>query len=233
MTTNLHHSKASKIRRESFMRVTCKISRQTGFLAVVVLSLLCTSLTSAAASYKVTILTSDQTGAPFLDSNLQNPWGLTYSPTGPFWVSDNNSGVSTIYMGTGAPNALVVTILPSVCCGSTKGSPTGVVFNGSAPDFQGAHFIFATEDGTISAWTGGITTAIAVDNSASLANYKGMELANNGSRNLLYVADFHNGKIDVFDTNFVLVTLGGGQFIDPNIQAVPAPFNFELINVHL
>ena len=208
------------------MRITCKISRQAWFLAVVVLSLLCTSLTSAAASYKVTILTSDQTGAPFLDANLQNPWGLTYSPTGPFWVSDNNSGVSTIYMGTGAPNALVVTI-PSVCCGNT-GSPTGVVFNGSAIAFKGAHFIFATEDGTISAWTGGTTAAIAVDNSAFPKNYKGMELANN----LLYVADFHNGAIDVFDTNFAQVTVGGG-FIDPNIPAGYAPFNIALINGHL
>ena len=213
------------------MRITCTISRQTGFLSVIVLSLLCTSLTSAAASYKVTTLTSDQTGAPFLDSDLQNPWGLTYSPTGPFWVSDNTSGVSTIYTGTGAPNALVVTIPPSACCGSTRGSPTGVVFNGSALDFQGAHFIFATEDGMISAWTGGITAAIAVDNSAFFANYKGMELVNNGS-SLLYVADFHNGRIEVFDTNFAEVTFGGG-FIDPNIPAGYAPFNIALINGRL
>ena len=34
------------------------------------------------------------------DKNLINPWGLVQGPT-PFWVSDNNAGVSTLYDGTG------------------------------------------------------------------------------------------------------------------------------------
>src|SRR5438270_9927925 len=92
------------------------------------LALLCSSLSAHAASYLVTILTSDQTGtAPVIDPNLQNPWGLSYSPTGPFWVTDNHSGVSTIYNGTGTASGLVVTIPPAA--GHVKGNPTGTVFN--------------------------------------------------------------------------------------------------------
>ncbi len=34
------------------------------------------------------------------DKNLLNAWGLVQGPT-PFWVSDNNAGVSTLYDGDG------------------------------------------------------------------------------------------------------------------------------------
>src|ERR1700682_4560033 len=37
----------------------------------------------------------------FRDKNLLNPWGLVQGPATPFWVSDNNAGVSTLYDGTG------------------------------------------------------------------------------------------------------------------------------------
>ena len=196
--------------------------------AVLAFLLLCASLPAQAASYLVTVLTSDQSGtAPVIDPNLQNPWGLSYSPTGPFWAADEHTGLSTIYDGTGTPQSLVVTIPPAP--GHSRGTPTGTVFNPS-PGFlifgSSALFLFATEDGTISGWNArtGTSAALAVDNSASHANYKGLELGNNGTGNFLYAANFFAGTIDVFDQNFQPAFLGA-SFTDPNLPAGYAPFN--------
>src|SRR2546428_8480496 len=118
--------------------------------------------------YQQTNLVSDLPGlAAVHDSNLVNPWGMALSDTGPFWVSDNGTGVATLYDGTGQPfpvgSPLVVTIPPS-----TGSAPTGQVFNPQAvnpmsSDFMvtdsvsgksgRSFFIFATEDGTISGWS--------------------------------------------------------------------------------
>ncbi len=70
--------------------------------------------------YRQTNLVSDIAGmAKFTDLNLKNPWGLSHSPTSPWWVSDNNAGVATVYKGDGTalqvgspPMPLVVTIPP-------------------------------------------------------------------------------------------------------------------------
>lgn len=79
-----------------------------------------------AAQYKVAHLVSNQAGqASHQDTQLVNAWGMAYSPTGPFWVSDNGTGVSTLYTGTGIKQSLVVTI-PSAS-GVGLGSPTGQV----------------------------------------------------------------------------------------------------------
>ena len=88
---------------------------------------------TAFAQYKVTTLTSNRPGAPWTDPHLINAWGLTLFPTGPFWVSDNGTGFSTLYNGQGVPQSLVVTI-PSAT-GTGMGSPTGIVANGSPTNF--------------------------------------------------------------------------------------------------
>src|SRR6266702_7706090 len=84
--------------------------------------------------YRQTNLVSDIHGlARFTDSNLVNPWGLSHSPTSPWWVSDNGTGVSTLYRGDGTALPLVVTIPPPA--GSPPGTtaaPTGNVFNGTS-----------------------------------------------------------------------------------------------------
>ncbi len=132
-----------------------------------------------------------------LDPNLVNPWGIAESPTSPFWVSNNNAGVATLYSVPGANNTavsvnlLVVSIPSPVHPLGSDGTPTGAVFN---VDLAGkgfeisdhthtapAVFLFATEDGTIVGWNpgvdptgkfdgpGGVSThgVIAVDNSAN------------------------------------------------------------------
>src|SRR5258708_514257 len=111
--------------------------------------------------YQQTNLVSDLPNiARFQDPNLLNPWGLSHSPTSPWWVSDNGAGVSTLYNGDGTARSLVVTIPPPTGSpAGTKAAPTGNVFNGTSgfvvATSSGAGpslFIFATEDVTISVW---------------------------------------------------------------------------------
>lgn len=175
-------------------------------------------------------LVSDIPGfADNLDTNMLNPWGIAFSASWPFWISDNHAGVSTLYDSAGAAQSLVVTI-PPPNGGTPPAAPTGVVFN-SSPDFLAgpglpAHYIFATEDGTIVAWNNGADAVLKADNSASGAIYKGIALGNSGGKNFVYAANFHAGQVDVFDANFSLVSIPG-SFADPGIPAGFAPFNIQ------
>lgn len=161
-----------------------------------------------AQQYKQTNLVSDEAGAVTLDPNLVNPWGLSRSSTSPWWAADNGKGVATLYDGTGAKRPLVVTIPPAA--GGPAGVPTGTVFNGTS-DFKllngnPAAFIFVTEDGTISGWNGG-TEAVIMSTEPD-ASYKGVAIAARGNAHFLYVANFRQGRIDVFDTAFQRVGVG-------------------------
>ena len=171
-------------------------------------------------------LVSDIPGlAAWTDPNLVNPWGVAFSPTSPFWVADNGTGLATLYNSTGTPLSLVVTIPPPT--GQMgPAAPDGQVFNPNPANFGGSHFIFATEDGTISSWSGGTSAVLNVDDSSANTVFKGLALAANGSNTYLYATDFHNNAIDVFDTNFNKVTLGG-SFTDPSLPAGYAPFGIR------
>jgi uncharacterized protein (TIGR03118 family) len=160
-----------------------------------------------------------------------NAWGIARSATSPWWVSDNGTGLSTVYNGTtGNPSALVVTV---------PGAPTGIVFNGTSafPVLGGApaRFIFASEDGTISAWNGGTQAQVVVTTVGAV--YKGIAIATVDGNPRLYATDFHSGRIDVFDSNFQLVTKGKGKGADHGdddsfFSGKPrgfAPFNIQNI----
>jgi len=186
---------------------------------------------AAMAQYQLTNLVSNQVGnARHTDPLLVNGWGLARSAGGPFWISDEGSGWSTLYTGTGAAKSLQV-VIPSES-GAGPGSPTGIVFNGSS-DFQvqgwSAIFLFATLDGTISGWapqSNPNEAIIAVDNSASGASYTGLAITSKDSGNFLYAADINNNKVDMYDGNFNLVT----SFTDPSLPAGVAPFGIQDIN---
>jgi uncharacterized protein (TIGR03118 family) len=183
-------------------------------------------------SYQVRNLVSDVAGqADNTDLNLVNAWGIAMRATSPIWVSDNGTGKSTVYDGTGALKLTVCVPAVSTPCPTDTGVPTGITSNPSATDFllvpntpgTAASFLWATEDGGIAAWAGGANATIkfaATDG----AVYKGLALAGNGSSFRLYAADFHNGKIDVLDNTFALTTVPGG-FSDPRIPAGFKPFN--------
>ena len=198
----------------------------------------------SASAYTQTNLVSDGLiPARVVDPNLINPWGVADSPTGPFWVSDNGTGLTTIYDGAGNPvpvaghTAITIAAPP----GQTHpASPTGQVFNDTRTGFNissNGHtapsaFIFATEDGTISGWSPTVDPAssvLAVDNSAAGAIYKGLALGHTGNDSFLFAANFHNGSVDVFDSQFHQV----GSFTDATLPAGYAPFNTQVLDGHL
>jgi uncharacterized protein (TIGR03118 family) len=175
------------------------------------------------------------------DNNLINPWGLVQGQT-PFWVSDNNAGVSTLYDGTGKIVRItvdkkkvpfVVTIPPPKNSVVTA-APSGIVFNGTPTDFTGDLFIFSTEDGTISGWqlTDAVEAVLHVDNSAiptpqTGAVYKGLAIATLKGSQFIYATNFRSGKIDVFDGGYNPASLTG-TFTDPNAMPGFAPFGITL-----
>jgi uncharacterized protein (TIGR03118 family) len=195
---------------------------------------------SATNSYHQRNLVSNLTtvGAKVQDTNLVNAWGLSHSPTGPWQVSDNGTGVSTQYKsnGRGVPPGVspvtppvVVTIpLPG---GGPGGAPTGNVFNGTS-DFvvtkgsasAPSQFLFATEDGTISGWNPSVDLThaiIAVDRSTVRqgkflgAVYKGLAMGQNSSGNFLFATDFRFGTVEMFDATFTLAK----SFTDPALAS--------------
>ena len=198
-------------------------------IGILVMSLAPQPLRADLNNYVQTNLVSDIPGlAANTDPNLVNPWGIAFGPTSPFWISDNHTGLSTLYTGSGEIVPLVVTIPPpGGSPAGTQASPTGAVFNGSA-DFNGDLFLFATEDGTIAGWNGGTSAIREVDNSGASAVYKGIAIAGD----LLYATNFSAGTIDVFNSSFGLTTVPGG-FVDPTLPAGFAPFNIENIGGQL
>ncbi len=192
--------------------------------------------TAQSTSYAQTNLVSDgAVTAPNTDKHLINPWGIAFVPGGPFWISDNNSGFSTLYDDQGVPQSLIVTIPPP---SGTPGpaTPTGIVANSTA-DFvvngSPAFFIFSTEDGTISAWTSGNNAVLEVNNpnfnSGTDPVYKGLALLTNSTGNFLLATNFRNARIDVFDSTFKPTALTG-NFTDPTIPAGFAPFSVHVVN---
>jgi uncharacterized protein (TIGR03118 family) len=167
---------------------------------------------------------ADGPTAPTIDPDLVNPWGLAFNPTGPVWVADNHSGLSTIYNAQGQKQALVVTI-PTAAGGTPPSAPTGLVFNVTT-GFMGDHFIFSSEDGTITGWATGTAAVMRSDNSTAGAVYKGLALGIRNNIPRLYATDFHNGKVDVFDQGYAKITTTGG-FADANLPAGFAPFGVQ------
>ena len=214
---------------------------------------LATSL-CAQQHYKQTNLVSDVPGlAAATDPNLVNPWGMSRSSGSPWWISDNGPGLTQLYSGAGAPangfgqpcpmgTETNCVIIPSGDPNSSPtGTPTGQVFNGTT-DFNvtpmnPAHFIFVTEDGTISGWAGGPKATIKV-NTFSASVFKGVALATSSTRtggtaNFLYVADFRKGHVNVYDTNFYKVHMDDDAFEDEEIPHGFAPFNVQNIGGNL
>jgi uncharacterized protein (TIGR03118 family) len=192
-----------------------------------------------ATAFLQTNLIADTAGvAAHTDANVVNPWGISFAPSGPFWLADNGTGVSTLNDGSGADIGFFVTIPPQ-SGGTSPSHPTGTVYNGNTSEFlvsgpgsPAASFLFATEEGTISGWSGGGNAIREVDNSGSGAVYKGLAIARQGNNDFLYATDFHNGRVDVFDSTFANVTTAG-SFTDPNLPSGFAPFGIQNLGGNL
>lgn len=171
-------------------------------------------------------LVSDISGvAALTDPDLVNPWGISFGPTTPFWVSDNGAGVSTLYTVTNDSSGMTHVVKRSLVVSIPgEGNVTGQVFEGTG-SFNSDIFLFVSEDGTISGWRGALGTAAEVLVPASGAIYKGVTVVTTGTDKWLLAANFSAGSIDVFDTSMALV----GQFSDPDAPADYAPFNVQAI----
>lgn len=208
--------------RLNMLRLSGRTLALASFLAVMLMLIPST----AAAQYQLTNLVSNQAGAAkHTDPLLVNAWGLAHGPGGPFWISDNGSGWSTLYDGSGIKQGLQV--LVPTAGGEGPGTPTGIVFNGSTEfQVQGwtAFFLFATLDGTISGWAPQANpNAAIVAVTTPGAVYTGLAISSNPSGNFLFAADNANNKVDIFDGNFKLVT----SFTDPTVPAGFAPFGIQ------
>jgi uncharacterized protein (TIGR03118 family) len=187
-------------------------------------------------AYHQTNLVSDLPGlAQLTDPDLVNPWGMAAGPATPVWVADNGTDKATIYPGfvNGSPiqKAPLVVSIPG-------GAPTGQVFNGT-PGFEvrdgdasgPALFLFDSEAGLVTGWNPGVpppppSTQAQVGARGRHAIYKGLAIATTSAGTFLYGADFHRGRIDVFDQGFDRVHLPG-RFQDRKLPRGYAPFNVQ------
>ena len=201
-----------------------------------------TTASARADTYSWTNFQSDIPGvAQHVDPNLVNPWGMAASANGIIWVSDNGTGVSTLYRQDGTAMSLVVEI-PRAAHNRDTANPTAIVFNNTQffPVTKNgtslpARFIFVSEDGSISGWNPTLDpnhAIIAVDNGpnhgVNRAIYKGATLGVANNHNFLYATDFHTGKVHTFDENFHQVNPNG--FVDPNLPAGYGPFGIRNFN---
>jgi uncharacterized protein (TIGR03118 family) len=206
------------------------------------------TLQAQSNSYTQTNLTSDTAGlATNKDTNLVNPWGICFIPGNAFWISDNNSltGVATLYDKSGALQGTFAIAPPMGS--SSPATPTGCVANSQGAFLAGGNtslFIFDTEDGTISGWTGGASSVLTVDNSANPtaatgAVYKGLALLSTAQGNFLLATNFRSAKVEVYDSTFKAASLSG-SFADANPPAVPAgsgspgyaPFGIHVLTIN-
>src|SRR5947199_4163041 len=215
-------------------------SIKTAFLVLTAISF--TAAFARADTYSSTNFQSDLPGlAAHVDPNLVNPWGMAASSGGTIWVSDNGTGVSTLYKQDGTARPLVVTI-PTSARNKDGGNPTGIVFNDTQffkvtlnGNSLPAAFIFVSEDGSISGWNptlDGTHAIIAVDNGTNLGSkraiYKGATLGVANGHNFLYVTNFHTGRVETYDENFHQVNPSG--FADGTLPAGYAPFGIRNFN---
>ena len=201
-------------------------------ILALVLSLGVTIAMAQTDTYEQRNLVSDMAGvAAHTDPKLINPWGISFVPGQPFWISDNNSGYSTVYDATGATQ-LAAVLIPAPPGDAAPSTPTGTVINttdqfkvGGVP----SQFLFVSEDGTISGWNGTGNAILALDHSGAGAVYKGMAILSPACcRPYLAVANFHSGLIETYTEQFDLLA-PPGSFTDPGLPAGYAPFNIQPI----
>jgi len=200
--------------------------RLAAVLGAVVIALTVTAAAGAVSGgYVVKPLVSDTgIGGTTKDPNLVNAWGLTAGPTTPWWVADNGTGLSTLYTAAGAIVPLVVDV---------GEAPTGTVFNGT-PGFtlsngNPARFLFSSEAGVIHGWNGGTKAETFADMSPSGAVFKGLAIADTSAGPRLYATDFHNRRIDVFDSSGRLLRESFFFFHDAFIPREYGPFGIQTI----
>jgi uncharacterized protein (TIGR03118 family) len=198
------------------------------------LSLSLSSRPAVTAYERNDILSDGALNTPRVDPNLVNPWGLASSPTGPFWIANEGTGTSSVVLADGSP------FIPDVLVpGDQSGHPTGLVFNGGGgfEIAEGASsatslFLFVTLDGRVMGWNPNVDPAqaiVAVDNRGAGPVYTGAAIASHDNERFLYVANFAQGSVDVFDEGFNQVD----SLSTPNVPSNYGPFGIAEIRNRL
>ncbi len=204
--------------------------------AALLLFLILVALRAGAADneprFSVEFLASNRPGVTDnTDSRLVDPWGLAAMRAGPWWIANGGSGRLTTYNGDGIPVPILaplsVTVAAAPGAGSEYASPAGLVFN-DGPAFElepsePAWFLIATRNGQVEGWFPG-----GANEGASLLLDQAPEARLTGaaiSGDRLYIANFRQHRIDVYDGGFTPVDLGISAFVDPNTPRGLSPYN--------
>jgi uncharacterized protein (TIGR03118 family) len=179
--------------------------------------------------------------AAIIDPALVNPWGVSLSATSPFWISDEGTGVTQLNNGAGQPVVVAAAGSSHIGVAAPAGltsNPTGQVSNNAGANTfnvsngttsASAAFIFASLNGSISAWNPAVVpgqSVVMVNNAASGAVYTGLAIAGTGANAMLYAANVHSGKVDVFNSAFQQLA----SFTDPHAPAGFVPFNVQTLD---
>jgi len=184
-------------------------------------------------TWKVNYLVSNTINqAAHIDPDLINPWGIVLY-NNQLWVSNGTTDSISNYDLFG--NKLLGTI--SVRDSAHNSSfPTGIVVNcgggfsvSNGSFTKSAQFLIATEHGTVHAYSPNVDPLFSYivlnqQLTGQVSVYKGLAVANN----VLYLADFFQNTIDVFDCNYI--RLPGFHFIDGD-SADPIPLDFAPNNI--
>ena len=215
-----------------------RLSIRAGLLAAIVVAGLAAAAPTQAGPpndrYKVTPLVSDLSGMGTTDPNVHNAWGLARSDTSPWWIANNGTDTTSVYTGAGA-----IVKVGGLNAQGVPGDPTGAVFSGIDGQFEvgttaspttldKSNFIFDAEDGTISAWRLGSSAALVTVPATPGTEFKGLAISNGPSGPRLYATDFGNGRVDVFDGGWNLIT-APGAFVDKKLPKGFAPFGIQTI----
>jgi uncharacterized protein (TIGR03118 family) len=196
--------------------------------------------------YVQTNLVSDVPGrAQITDPNLVNAWGASFLGTSPLWVSDNGTGVSTLYSGGvhGGPQTpvpLVVTIPGGNPTGQVSNPTTDFVVTAKDGSSGSAKFIFVGETGHITGWNPAVQAPAPGVSSTHAQNavvhksdvYKGIAMGTTPAGPRLYVANFSSGKVDMYNGAWKRVHIRGA-FTDPVLPHRYAPFNIMISGNHV
>ncbi len=167
------------------------------------LALFMTVGVALAQKYNQTNLVANTSGVALVtDPALVNPWGLSRSSGSPWWISDNATGVATLY----------------------NGSKTDFLLAAATP----AVFLFSTLDGTVVGWNPGVGT-ITVVKTTDGSSYTGLTAATVGGQRRLYAANFTKGRIDVYDNRFHRIDQDGEHFDNDRLPRGYVPFNVQAI----
>jgi uncharacterized protein (TIGR03118 family) len=171
------------------------------------------------------------------DSDLVNPWGVSFAGGSPIWISDQGTQTSILPGVTGStgvtPTPFTVNIPPMGASGPTgqvanalaiAGSPSaGFDVTAGGGNGAPADFIFANLNGSISAWNGVPTTLAHTQVAVTGASFTGLAI-NQADTELFAANTAGAGGIDVFNSSFVQQTLSPGAFVNPAAGGL-VPFN--------